>query len=39
MKVLLIKEFRSKLKNDTIEFFEEDGVLNIEKLIDRKSVV
>lgn len=33
MKVLLIKEFRSKLKNDTIEFFEEDGVLNIEKLI------
>ena len=33
MKVLFIKEFRSKLNNETIESFEEEGILNIEKVI------
>lgn len=33
MKVLLIKEFRSKLNRETIESFEEEGKLNIEKVI------
>lgn len=35
MKVLLIKEFRSKLDKETIEAFEEDGILNIENVINR----
>ena len=33
MKVLFIKEFRSKLNNETIESFEAEGILNIEKVI------
>lgn len=33
MKVLLIKEFRSKLNKETIESFEEEGIVNIEKVI------
>lgn len=33
MKVLLIKEFRSKLDKETIELFEKEGILNIEEVI------